>query len=199
MQVVKYEINNNSLTVGFKVDDFVVYSQIAYDKNKTKSRLLQQAYIQCKKAIEYEKTLEEHSFTSDEVGSIFVPEAPKPAKLKIDFNNLSGVVLDQYGDNYSSEVAFTIYGTDKAKIESGVIIEDVVEGDTEYHIVASYGSLTETEKRVIHPPEPDKVNELREEIYPSLERLSELNNQVVEIQNYIVEKEYQELLKEGGI
>lgn len=185
MQIVEYEINKNILTVGFKVDNFIVYSQIAYDENKTKYELIQLAYEQVKQTIDYEKTLEEHSFTTDIEGEEFIPEEPKPKYLEIDFNTLTGTVLDQYRDVYSTDIEFIIEGTDKARIEENTIIENIVEEDTEYFVVARYGDLEERQKRIIYAPVPDKIGELE--------------NQLLEVQNYIVNKEYEDLLREGGM
>lgn len=199
MQIVKYEINKDILTVGFKVDDFIVYSQIAYDNDKSKNELLQSAYEECKKAIDYEKTLSQHSFITDKEGEEFTPEEAKPAKLIVDFNNLTGKVLDQYGDIYSEEVEFSIEDTDKARIEDNEVVEEEVEETTEYYVVAKYNDLEKKQKRIIFASEPDRVNELREEILTHLSRINELDNQLLEVQEYIVNKEYQELLKEGGI
>lgn len=185
MQIVEYKVNKEILTVGFKVDNFIVYSQIAYDENKTKYELIQLAYEQVKQTIDYEKTLEEHSFTTDIEGEEFIPEEPKPKYLEIDFNTLTGTVLDQYRDVYSTDIEFIIESTDKARIEENTIIENIVEEDTEYFVVARYGDLEERQKRIIYAHKPDK--------------LAKLEEQLLEVQSYIVEKEYQELLKEGGI
>lgn len=185
MQIVEYEINKNILIVGFKVDNFIVYSQIAYDENKTKHELIQLAYEQVKQTIDYEKTLEKHSFITDIEGEEFIPEEPKPKYLEIDFNALTGTVLDQYRDVYSTDIKFIIEGTDKARIEENTIIENIAEEDTEYFVVARYGDLEERQKRIIHAPVPDKIGELE--------------NQLLEVQNYIVNKEYEDLLREGGM
>ena len=200
MQIIKYEVNDGLLTVGFKEMNFVVYSQIPHYSGLTKQQLLQKAYEQIKQTIDYEKTLQEHSFTTDEIGEEFVPELPKPIALDVDFDNLTGTVLDQYGDIYSEEdIEFTIEGTDKARIEDNIIVEDATEEDTEYFIVARWGGLEEKQKRIIYALEPDRVNELRNEVYGELNRVNEMENQVLEVQNYIVEKEYQELLEKGGL
>lgn len=186
LQVVEYKINKNILTVGFKVSNFVVYSEIPYNKNLTENELLQKAYEQCRNAIEYEKTLDEHSFTTDEEGKEFIPDTPTPTKLIIDFDNLTGIVLDQYGDVYSEDgIEFIIEGTDKAYIIDNKIIEDVVEENVEYIIKAKYGELEEMQDRIIYAPVPDKIGELE--------------NQLLEVQNYIVNKEYEDLLREGGM
>lgn len=153
MQTIKYEINKNILTVGFNEAIFVVYADVPYDSSKTKQELLQQAYEQCRNAIEYEKTQEEPSILfkpiADEEYEEFVPEEPKATKIIADFNNLVGEVLDQYGEFYSNDIKFYIDDTNKAKIENNKIIEEKVEKDIEYFIVAEYGELREKAKDYI--------------------------------------------------
>lgn len=202
MQIVKYQINKDILTVGFKVDNFIVYSQIAYDENKTKDELLQLAYIQAKTSIEYEKTLDEHSFVTDEEGVVFVPEQPKPLKLDVDFSSLTGKVLDQYGDIYSEEgIDFYIEGTDKVKIENGEIIVDYIEDTIEYKIVAKYGDLTLSKNMVAYPQTPSDVDLLKKQIeeLASKDELFEFKKELLDVQEFIINKQYEELLKEGGI
>lgn len=163
MQIVKYEVNKDILTVGFKEYDFVVYAQVSYDENKTKDELLQLAYIQAKPSIEYEKTLDEHSFVTEEGGEEFTPEPPKPTKLDVNFDSLTGKVLDQYGNVFDGEVIFTIE-SDVARIEDGIIVEDEVEEDTEYKIIASYNDLIVQENRIIYPFTPNETDILKNEI-----------------------------------
>lgn len=170
MQIVKYEFNKNILTVGFKESDFVVYSQIFYDESKTKDNLLQEAYIQCRSAIEYEKTQIEHSFITETEGEEFIPQPPIPIRLNVDFITLTGKVLDQYGDVYSTDIILSVEGTDKARIDGKTIIEDFVTVDTEYFIVAKFEGLEEKQKRVIYAPkivEPQTNNEIAD-IYEAI-------------------------------
>jgi len=150
MQIVEYLIDNTVLTVGFKEDNFVVYSVIAYDITLTKQQLLQKAYEQVKLTIEYEKTLEEHSFITEKTGEEFIPEQSKLNKLEVDFNKLQGKVIDQYGNIISTDVIFSIEGTNKARIENNKIVEDEVEKDTEYYIIARYKDLEKKQKRIIY-------------------------------------------------
>ncbi|MGO5076203.1 hypothetical protein ACTQ4K_20305, partial [Clostridium sporogenes] len=107
MQIVKYSIDDNILTVGFKEDNFVVYSSISYDNTLFKNELLQKAYLQIKDVIEYEKTLDQHSFITEETGEEFIPEQSKLNKLEVDFNKLQGKVIDQYGNVISTDVIFS--------------------------------------------------------------------------------------------
>lgn len=171
MQIIKYEANKNILTVGFKDIDtsennFVVYTQIPVDSTKAKQELLQRAYKQCKNSIDYEKTQTEHNLTTDETGDEFTPEVSKLTKLQIDFENLKGVALDQYGDIVSTEIVFTVEGTDKAVIKDGKIVEQLVAADTEYNIVATYESLAEKQKKVIYAPKviPTQVSETDKQV-----------------------------------
>jgi hypothetical protein len=188
VKIIKYEINKNILTVGFNEDNFVVYSSIAYDPNKTKQELLQQAYIQCKDAIEYEKTQDEPSILWNSGGDEeyeeyeeFTPEEPKANKLVVDFNNLTGEVLDQYCELYSTEVTFYIEGTDKAKIENNTVVESEVETDTEYFIAAKYNELVEKQKRIIYAPiivdEP-----VDDEKIAMAEAIVDLNNRIQKLE-----------------
>ena len=163
MQIIEYEVKKSILTVGFKEDNFAVYAQVTYDDNKTKEELLQLAYIQARPSIKYEKTLNEHSFATEEVGEEFIPELPKPTNLDVNFDSLTGKVLDQYGDVFDGEVIFTI-DSDVARIEDGTIVEDVVEEDTEYKIIASYNDLVIQESRVIYPLSPNETDILKNEI-----------------------------------
>lgn len=165
MQIVKYEVNKDILTVGFKEDNFAVYAQVGFDENKTKDELLQLAYIQAKPSIDYEKTLNEHSFVTDEVGEVFIPEQPMPSKLDVNFDSLEGKVIDQYGDIFYGEVDFYIE-SGVARIEDGVVVEDIVEEDTDYTIYAKYNDLEVFETRTIYPSIPSDAHILREEISP---------------------------------
>lgn len=163
IQIISYEVEKSILIVGFKVNDFIVYSSIGYDSKKTKQQLLQLAYEQVKQTIDYEKTLEEHSFVTNKIGESFIPEPPKPTKLDVNFNSLTGKVLDQYGDVFDGEVIFTI-DSDVARIENGIIVEDEVEEDTEYEIIASYNDLIVQENRIIYPFTPNETDILKYEI-----------------------------------
>lgn len=163
IQIISYEVEKSILIVGFKVNDFVVYSSIGYDSKKTKQQLLQLAYEQVKQTIDYEKTLDEHSFVTEEGGEEFTPEPPKPTKLDVNFDSLTGKVLDQYGNVFDGEVIFTI-DSDVARIEDGIIVEDEVEEDTEYKIIASYNDLIVQENRIIYLLIPSETDILKNEI-----------------------------------
>ncbi|MGO5075880.1 hypothetical protein ACTQ4K_18460, partial [Clostridium sporogenes] len=71
-------------------------------------------------------------------------------KLEVDFNKLQGKVIDQYGNVISTDVIFSIEGTNKARIENNKIVEDEVEKDTEYYIMVKYKDLEKRQKRIIY-------------------------------------------------
>lgn len=179
MQIIKYELNNNILAVGFKEDNFVVYVDIAYDSSLSKQELLQRAYIQVKSIIEYEKTQVEHSIIMVETGEGFIPETPKPTRLIIDFCRLKGKTLDQYGEVYSTDTAFSVEVTDKAIIQNEQIIEQEVSVDT--YIVAKYNDLVEKQKRTIYTPKTAKepVNNNLADVY---EAIIGLDNRISKIE-----------------
>lgn len=173
MQIIKYEVNRNILTVGFKEDNFVVYSQIAFDSAKTKRELLQKAYVQCKGAIDYEKTQTEHSFTTEVEGEEFIPEQSKATivKLNSDKNhiqfalnqeneivNLSVEIKDQYGDDFAGSIAFV---TDYGAINNNVLTIPKVTENEVITITANIGDIWDTIKINVYPyTEPKIVNEV---------------------------------------
>lgn len=190
MQIVKYSLANNVLTVGFKEDNFLVFSVVPYTKNKTRDELLQEAYRNVKHTIDYEKTLNTHSFITEEMGEEFTPSVPKPIKLNIDFDNLKGKVLDQYGDVFSTNIEFSIEGTSKAKIQNNSIIEEEATEDIGYYVVAKYEGLEEKQKRIIYSTKivEEKIDS---EKIAMAEAIVDLNNQIE------ILKEEIEILKGG--
>ena len=150
MQIVKYEMKKNILVVGFKEVGFVVYSQLFFDETKTREVLLQDAYIQVRSAIEYEKTQAEHSITTDETGEEFIPEIPRVAKVIIDSEDIQSYfsclqtgdltqqftakVYDQYGDEINKAVSFTL-DTTPANVTLSNGLLTVVQVDNDYDLI----------------------------------------------------------------
>lgn len=173
LEIVKYEVERGILTVGFKDVEhrFVVYTSLAYDETKTKDELLQQAYIQARPAIEYERTLKEHSITTNQKGEPFTPEPPKPNKIIIyaddvvefgPFDNektiqLNAEVFDQYGDPYDGEVEWaSSYGL----FSDNVLVMPKVDVYTEVTVTAKIGTVSENKViRVFPYHEPEIVND----------------------------------------
>ena len=81
-----------------------------------------------------------------------------PTKLMVNFKNLDYYVLDQYDLPMDLTVEFFIEGTDKAKIIDGEIIEDEVDEDTTYYVVAKVGDLTRKDERVIKASNYKNIN-----------------------------------------
>lgn len=128
--------------------------------------------------------------TKDTVGEPFVGttdvedyvfEDSKPALMYVDFNNLAGEVYDQYADVVDMKIAFTIEGTDKARIENGELIEDEVDIDTSYFIVAKCGDLEERQGRKIHAPR--EVKPIEDVDGETLKRIADLEELVKKVDN----------------
>lgn len=166
MQIIKYEINKNILTVVFKENDintnvFVVYTDIAYDSNLTKEQLLQNAYIQCKSAIDYEKTQTDHTITTDIVGDDFVPDSPKVSNVVIDKNNIVSCfnclesgnltqqyvakVYDQYGDIINNTVDFILDTIpENVTLVNGLFTVGQIDNDYNLTLTATYNGVLDT-------------------------------------------------------
>ena len=161
MQIVKYEIIKKILIIGFKESNFVVYSQIVYDTLLTKEELLQNAYIQCKNAIEYEKTQVDHSFVTDEIGEEFAPDIPKTAKVVFDnigirnyFSCLQtgdltqqfiAKAYDQYGDIINKDIVFTLDNTPvNVALSDGLLTIGQVDNDYDLILTANCEGVTLT-------------------------------------------------------
>jgi hypothetical protein len=185
MQIIKYEIDKSRLTVGFKEDVFVVYAQIPYDNTKTKEYLLQKAYEQVKSAIEYENTLTEHSFTTDETGEEFTPEMPKASKVIIDnvinyfsclqtgdlTQQFTAKVYDQYGDVISKSITFSFSSTPaNVTLNNGLLTVGQAEGDYDLTLTASCEGVTDAlliyVRKYVEPTIPPKTEpeKLQEQI-----------------------------------
>ena len=99
---------------------------------------------------------------------------PVATTLKADFNNLTGKVYDQYGLEIDLPIEFSIEGT-SARIENGKIVEDVVDSDTSYFIVAKYGDLEERQKKINYAPREVKpIGGVDEETLQRITDLEEL-------------------------
>lgn len=154
IQIISYEVEKGILIVGFKVDDFVVYSSIGYDSKKTKQQLLQLAYEQIKQTIDYEKTLNEPSITSDKVGEEFIPNEPELRLLRLLVDNdyiqfeegqenamlsLSIISKDQYNEDIEVDIEIT---TTLGTIKDNILTIPTVEEFAEATIIASVGDIT---------------------------------------------------------
>lgn len=87
------------------------------------------------------------------------PPTSVATTMTVDFYNLTGKAYDQYGEEMNVDVTFEIEGAG-ARIEDGVIIEDAVDNDTSYFVVAKVGELEERQERYLYAPVEPPVSEM---------------------------------------
>lgn len=121
---------------------------------------LQGSYEMAHVAIQMQKENGAENPFEGEVSKLkdFIPEPPYPFSFEPDFYGLKGSVKDQYGESLDQEIIYTIDGTEKAKITKDGLVEESVEKETSYEIVARVGKLEKRESRTLYPPakiEPD--------------------------------------------
>lgn len=149
---MKYKIieqNENNIKILCLYDDNT-YALLDLVAGRELEEILQDAYILSK------NKENRQAYTGEEIEDLkdYIPK-PKVARLDVDFYNLTGKVYDQYGDILDAPIDFTVEGTDKVKIENGTLIEEEVEEQTSFFIVAKVGDLEEKQERFLYPkPEP---------------------------------------------
>ena len=167
---MKYKILNQTDT---HIELFILYDDNTYSNinligGRPIEEVLKDAYILTSNATN------RLPYTEETPTDLEVYDAtPVATTLKANFNNLTGKVYDQYGLEVDLPIEFSIEGT-SARIEDGKIIEDVVDSDTSYFIVARYGDLEERQERTIYAPVEPQPNEV--EI---------LNNKIVKLEEVI--------------
>lgn len=160
---MKYKILNQTDN---RVELFVLYEDntftvlnLALD---TLENMLKNAYI-------LSKNIDRLQYEGEVPTDLEVYEKSQSAATKItnvDFYNFTADIYDQFGEKMNVDVTFEIEGT-SARIENGEIIEDVVDNDTSYFIVAKYGDLEERQERTIYAPrevEPSEIEILNDRI-----------------------------------
>ena len=154
---MKYKILNQTDN---RIELFVLYEDNTFTilnlVQDTLENVLKNAYV-------LSKNIERLQYGEEIPTDLETYEKPQSVATKItnvDFNNLTADIYDQFGDLMQVDIDFTIEGTDKAKIENGKIVEDVVDTDTSYFIVAKYGDLEERQERFLYAPRPHSPGEL---------------------------------------
>lgn len=171
---MKYKIleqNENNIQIFCLYDDnaFALLDLVA---GRELEEILQDAYILTK------NKENRQAYNGEKVEDLkdYIPK-PKIARLEADFYSLTGKVFDQYGDILDAPIEFTVEGTDKAKIEDGKLIEEEVEEQTSFFIVAKVGNLEEKQERFLYPkpepPSPDDAPITRKE-YEELKQALEI-------------------------
>lgn len=161
---MKYKILNQTNS---RVELFVLYEDNTFTvlnlAQDTLENMLKNAYILTINAAN------RLPYTEENPTDLETYEKPQPVATKItnvDFNNFTADIYDQFGEKMNVGVTFEIEGT-SARIEDGKIIEDVVDNDTSYFIVAKYGNLEERQERIIYGPrevEPSEIEILNKKI-----------------------------------
>ena len=153
---MKYKILNQTDS---RAELFVLYEDNTFTvlnlAQDTLENMLKNAYI-------LSQNIERLQYEGEIPTDLETYERPQSAATKItnvNFYNFTADIYDQFGDKMNVDVEFTIDGAG-ARIENGKIIEDVVDTDTSYFIVARYGNLEERRERTIYAPRPHSPGEL---------------------------------------
>ena len=160
---MKYKILNQTdnrleLFILYEDNTFITLN-LAQD---TLENMLKNAYI-------LSKNTERLQYEGEVPTDLEIYEKPQSAATTItnvDFYNFTADIYDQFGEKMNVDVIFEIEGTG-ARIENGEIIEDVVDNDTSYFIVAKYGNLEERQERFLYAPrevEPSEMDIFKNEI-----------------------------------
>lgn len=164
MKLLKYEKLEKDTIVGIVFDDDTYGLVRILDSTRPKEEILKDAYIILKNSdrLDYEgdvSTLED-----------LVLPTSKPTFMTVDFYSFTGHVYDQYGDEIFKDITFEVVGTDKAKIENKKLIEEEVQEETSFFIVAKCENLEEKQERKLYPrpeeptPQPDPASKIEKEL-----------------------------------
>ena len=151
MKLIEYENIENYKKVSLLFNDNKYATAYIVDDKRPKQEILKDAYILLKNADKKDYAGDISKLEDIEL------ERPKATKLDADFYNLTAKVYDQYGEEIQEKVNFTIEGTDKARIENNKVIEEEVDKETSFFIVAKVGTLEERQERTIYPKVEEKV------------------------------------------
>lgn len=163
MTKIKYKILNQTDN---RVELFILYEDNTFIMlnlaQDTLENMLKNAYILSKNAerLQYEGEVPTDLETYEK------PQSVATKITNVDFYNFTADIYDQFGEKMNVDVEFTIDGAG-ARIEDGEIIEDVVDNDTSYFIVARYENLEERQGRTIYAPrevEPSEIYILNKKI-----------------------------------
>lgn len=177
MQTIHYKEKENSISVGFKKHNFVVFGEIGITEEYTKEQYIQKLYEQCKSSLDYEteRYLEgkSNSIVTEEIGDEFIPEEPKLKTLKllvykdyVQFEEerdkvdiyLSTITKDQYGEDI--EVEINIIST-VGVIEDNVLTISTIEEFAEITVTAVVEDIIDSKIIKVYPyeePMPDKID-----------------------------------------
>lgn len=174
---MKYKILNQTDN---RVELFVLYEDNTFTvlnlAQDTLENMLKNAYI-------LSKNIERLQYEGKVPTDLETYEKPQSVATKItsvNFNNFTADIYDQFGEKMNVDVEFMIDGTG-ARIEDGEIIEDVVDNDTSYFIVAKHGDLEEKQERTIYAPVEPQPNEV-EILNNKIAKLEEVINTMLGVE-----------------
>lgn len=168
IKLLKYEQQNNTTTVTiYNENDSTKTTVVVYGTERDKQEILKDALI-------LSKFTNKEKYEDEEVIENVEMAEPRPSKMYADFANLSGYVIDQYADKMENEIKYSIEGKG-ATIQGNKIVEEEVEEDTSYFIVAKCGELVEKQERFLYAPVP-KMEDPIIKISKDLETLTEAIN-----------------------
>ena len=155
MKLIEYETIENYKKVSLLFDNNKYATAYIVDDKRPKNEILKDAYILLKNADKKDYIGDISKLEDVEL------ERPKATNLDVDFYNLTSKVYDQYGDELQEQVNFAIEGSDRARIENNKVIEEEVEKETSFFIVAKVGNLEERQERFIYPKIVKEVEEAK--------------------------------------
>lgn len=144
MKLLNYKDIGQDKQITILFDDKTYASTIVKDNTRPKADLIKDAFILLKNADKYLYLGETEGLEE------ITLEDPKPTRMDPDFYTFKGVAYDQYGDVFKESISYTIEGTDKVKIQDGRLVEEEVQEDTPYTIVARVGDLEDRQERTIY-------------------------------------------------
>lgn len=155
IKILKYKKQDGYIFVTiYNERDNTKVSLSVVDGNRDKQEILKDALI-------LSKFMAKEKYEDEEVIENVEMAEPRPSKMYADFTNLSGYVVDQYADKMENEIEYSIVGKG-ATIQGNKIVEEEVEEDTSYFIVAKCGELEEKRERFLYAPISPRENPLEE-------------------------------------
>ncbi len=166
IEIVSFERRQHDILIGYRQNNRVVYASVSTGVDDTTAK--QQGYVQVRKALAYEQTLDVPSIDGRDMEPIevLVPAEPVVKEITIHGDTLIGfeddspsktiaynaIAIDQYGDPINSSIVWT-------GANNGVLAVDNVDGT--YEVTASAGDVTASKKVTVSayvaptPPQPE--------------------------------------------
>ena len=154
MKILEYNEVGNRVLVSVLYDDNT-FATLNMVNTNDKESILRDVYI-ISNDVRNRQSFEGEVPTDVET---WHPPTSVATTMTVDFYNLNGKVYNQFGKEMEVEIQFSIE-SEHARIENGKVVEDVVETDTSYFIVAKCGELEQRQERTIYAPVEPPVSEM---------------------------------------